>query len=256
MKVLLVGYGRMGSALATGWSKGDRIDVTVVSPHCPTLSNFFTDVRLIPDTYQPDVIVFAVKPQLLLDVAPHYAKFITEQTVVVSVAAGFSLGKLSQLIGGCLVRAMPNLPIIIGQGVIGLYADEISDQQHESVETLFKEVGTIIWVGSEQLINAITAISGSGPAYFYYFTECLARAGEHLGLSSDVALALAQQTFVGAASLVNENRDETVNGLRQQVTSPKGTTAAALVAFDQENLSDCVVTAVQAAFKRAQELSQ
>jgi pyrroline-5-carboxylate reductase len=256
MKVLLVGYGRMGKALATGWLQNGKMDVTIVSPHCPKLSNFFADVRLIPNTYRPDVIIFAVKPQLLLDVAPLYTKFTTEQTVIVSVAAGFALGKLKHLIGGCLVRAMPNLPIIVGQGVMGLYAEEISHQQRESVETLFKEVGTLMWVESEQLIDAVTAISGSGPAYFYYFTECLSRAGEHLGLSFEEARTLAHQTFIGAASLLKQDPYQSVSGLRQQVTSPQGTTAAALAAFEQENLDDCVMTAVQAAFKRAQELSR
>ncbi|MBW8310305.1 MAG: pyrroline-5-carboxylate reductase [Candidatus Paracaedibacteraceae bacterium] len=256
MKVLLVGYGCMGSALATPWSKDDLIELMVVSPHCPQLPNFVCDVKLLADNYRPDAIIFAVKPQLLSKVAPYYAKFVTEHTVVVSVAAGFSLQRLRQLIGGCLVRAMPNLPIVIGQGVIGLYADKISTVQRYCIDLLFGSAGTTTWTASEQLIDAITAISGSGPAYFYYFTECLREAGEHLGLSPDIASMVAQQTFIGTAALLNEKQDQTVEELRQQVTSPNGTTAAALSVFEQEGLKERVKIAVHAAFKRAQELSQ
>ncbi len=256
MKVLLVGYGRMGCALAAAWAKLKGMEIMVVSPHCPKLPNFVSDVRLLADHYRPDVIIFAVKPQLLLEIVPHYVKFTTEQTIIVSVAAGFSLQELSQLIGGCVIRAMPNLPIVIGQGIIGLYADKISDGQRQCVEVLFDNVGITVWAASEQLIDAITAVSGSGPAYFYYFTECLSRAGEQMGLSPAIAQMVAKQTFVGAAALLNEKQDQTVAELRQQVTSPNGTTAAALAAFEQEGLSDCVKIAVQEAFKRAQELSR
>lgn len=256
MKVLLVGYGRMGQALSESWLSSDNFDLTVVSPHCPNLPNFFTSAGQISQQYQADIIVFAVKPQILVKVVPEYRKFVHEHTLVISVATGVSLNTLKELINGHLVRAMPNLPVVAGQGVIGLYACSLSGEEQQLVNHLFKDSGTTVWVESEDLIDAITALSGSGPAYFYYFTECLSQAGQGLGLPTELSAVLARQTFVGAAAVLAAKPDQAIAQLRQQVTSPNGTTAAALAAFEQEELERCVDIAVKAALQRARELSQ
>lgn len=256
MKVLLIGYGRMGQALSESWLNSDDFELTVVSPHCPSLPNFFTSAGQIPHQYQADIIVFAVKPQILVKVVPEYRKFVHEQTLVISVATGVSLNTLKELIGGQLVRAMPNLPVVIGQGVIGLCGYNLSDREQQLVNHLFKDSGTTVWVESEDLIDAITALSGSGPAYFYYFTECLSQAGQKLGLPAELSAVLARQTLLGSAAVLAEKPDQTIAQLRQQVTSPNGTTAAALAAFEHEKLERCVDTAVKASLQRARELSQ
>lgn len=253
MKVLLVGYGRMGRAMVARWG---QMDLTVVSPHCPDQKQFYTDVELLDAaTYQPDVIVFSVKPQKLPDIAPAYSRFIKEQTLVISVAAGFSLESLGRYVAGIHVRAMPNLPVVVGQGITGLYGQDIDEATKHKAELLFASLGRVLWVPSEIAIDAVTAISGSGPAYFYYFTECLVNAAESQGFDRESALMLAQQTFLGAAQILLNITDRDVISWKQEVTSPNGTTAAALAAFEQGNLQDSVDSAVNAAFLRARELS-
>ncbi|WP_029448192.1 pyrroline-5-carboxylate reductase [Candidatus Odyssella thessalonicensis] len=256
MKILLVGYGRMGQALAQQWLSLSDLTLTVISPHSPKHPNFFNQLGDLPSPNKPDLIVFAVKPQVLSSIAADYKPLIGEHTIIVSVAAGISLASLKQWLGESVVRLMPNLPVTVNQGVIGAYAPQLTHRQRLVVEKLLKGLGSVIWVEREVLIDAITAISGSGPAYYYYFTECLARAGQSLGLPLEVAQELAQQTFIGSAAVLAQLPDKEVSELRAQVTSPQGTTAAALQTFEQQNLNQSILKAAKAAFQRAQELSK
>lgn len=256
MNILLVGYGRMGQALFKSCSNLNDFNISVVSPHCPSGENFFRNINELPDSYRPDIILLCVKPQIMADVASEYAKILSSNTLIVSVAAGFSAERLQNLLPGKIIRAMPNLAVSVGQGVIGLYAISITGTQRKIVESLFDQAGKAVWVDSEEAVNALTAISGSGPAYFYYMTECLAQAAENLGFAKDIATLLAEQTFVGAAEVLLNTKEQNAEDLRNQVTSPNGTTAAGIAKFEDNNLNELIRLAVVAAFNRAQELSK
>ena len=214
----------------------------------------------------PDVVVIAVKPQIMEMVLESVkADFAQVNPLIISVAAGITtdqINRWTQVEGGndasnhAIVRAMPNTPALIGQGAIGMFANaQVTDEHKHQTEQLMDAVGTSIWVTEEVNIDAVTALSGSGPAYFFMFMEHLQQAAEDLGLSPENAALLTKKTATGAA-LLAERSPESLRTLKDRVTSPNGTTYAALQSFEQSATDKTVKTALQAAFDRSIEMSK
>lgn len=202
-----------------------------------------------------DVIVLAVKPQQLFTVAEQLALLLTGQ-LVISIAAGIRAPDLSRWLGGygSIVRAMPNTPSLIRAGVTGLYAlPAVTTQQKEDAANILNAVGSVLWVEQETLLDAVTALSGSGPAYIFYFIEAMQQAGMELGLSKAQARQLTLQTFLGATQLASQS-EEDVTILRSRVTSKGGTTEQALLRMEQDDIRNAIVRAIHVAFERAQQM--
>ena len=206
-----------------------------------------------------DVIVLAIKPQVM-QAALESVKGVALKpgAFIVSVAAGLPIHLLQGWLGEQhpVVRVMPNTPALVGAGVSGLFASEqASDEQKQVAESIMRAVGSVVWVDSEELIDSVTAVSGSGPAYFFYFIEALERAALGNGLSAEQARLLSLETAFGAAKLALESNADAAT-LRQRVTSPGGTTEAALQVFKKHAISDSIAEAVSAAADRARELAK
>ncbi len=263
--IVLMGAGNMGSALLSGWLKGgmDAASVIVVDP------SPFDPVKLRlaqagvahhvlpPQGIIADILFIAIKPQIMETVLASFQPIIGTETVVVSIAAGKTLGFIEQYLGaGAMVRAMPNTPAMIGRGITGAYANEqVSVEQKATIEALLRVCGPVEWVASEALIDAVTAVSGSGPAYVFYLIECMAEAGRKIGLPAELAMRLARATVAGSGELVHRSPEE-VERLRQNVTSPGGTTQAALdVLMGDNGMQPLFDKAIAAARKRAEELA-
>jgi pyrroline-5-carboxylate reductase len=257
----LVGAGNMGGALLSGWlERGmDSAAVTVIDPN-PPMAARQSGVKLANGPAglgKFDVLVIAIKPQLFADVLPGLSQLCGPETIVVSVAAGQTVESIARRLGhaGAIVRTMPNTPALVGRGVTGAYASSaVSPGGRERVNTLLEAVGKVAWVEDEGLIDAVTAVSGSGPAYVFHLVEAMAEAGRKAGLPSDLAMLLARETVSGAGELLARS-SEPASRLRENVTSPKGTTAAALeVLMGEGGLVPLMERAVAAAKRRAQEL--
>ena len=205
-----------------------------------------------------DVVILAVKPQVMADAARSIAAQVAAGgSLVISIAAGVTLDTLAERLGGdaAIVRCMPNTPALLRCGASGLYANEnTSDGQRQHAEFILGAVGLTRWVESEQELDAITALSGSGPAYFFLLLEAMVDAGCELGLDRDVATELAQQTALGAARMARESDVDLVE-LRRRVTSPGGTTQAAVESFERDGLREIVASAMRAANDRAAEMA-
>jgi pyrroline-5-carboxylate reductase len=202
-----------------------------------------------------EVVVFAVKPQQMREAAS-FSGLKPNANLVVSIAAGITLTTLAGWLGGHakLVRAMPNTPALIGAGVTGLYAmPGVSEAERKQAEAILAAVGGTVWIGDEALMDAVTAVSGSGPAYVFWFIEQLAAAGENLGLAKEISQKLAVETVLGAAKLAAQSADSPAV-LRERVTSKGGTTEAALKAFEDQKLAERFLRAVEAARDRGAEL--
>ena len=217
--------------------------------------NIFTDNQLA--VKGADIIVLAVKPQIMRQVCEQLAVAVTDQQLVISIAAGITSDSLIRWLGvHTIIRCMPNTPALIQQGVSGLYATKaVSTQQRKQAEQLLSAVGLAVWLENEQLIDAVTAVSGSGPAYFFLLIEAMTEAGIKLGLPADIAAQLAQYTAQGASNMACQSTLDAAQ-LRQQVTSPNGTTDAAIRAFQQGGFNQLVETALRSAASRSQELAQ
>lgn len=207
----------------------------------------------------PDIVILAVKPQVMKAVlADVRDSILTNDPLVISVAAGITTAQIERWLRPELsvVRTMPNTPALIGQGAIGMYANQqVDGRQKRMTEQIMDAVGTAVWLDEESQVDAVTALSGSGPAYFFMFMEHLQAAAEALGLSVEDAALLTKKTAVGAA-LLAERSDESLATLRERVTSPNGTTAAALDAFASQHISDIIAQAVKAANERSVTLSR
>ncbi len=259
----------MGGALLRGWLAGDVIAPSRSAVFDPAIGGEMKSlcashgVALNPpldDAIKAgvDAVVIAVKPQMASDVLGRFTE-LASQAVVISVMAGKSVAGISAALGGAvkIARAMPNLPVAIGKGMTGLYAPEaVDDAGRELVEVLMRAAGETVWVNAEAEIDLVTAISGSGPAYYFLLTEALIEAGEALGLSKDVAAKLARATFIGAGALMDAETRSPAQ-MRHSVTSPGGTTEAALNILDGDvkALGRLVDEAVRAAAARARDLS-
>ena len=204
-----------------------------------------------------DVIVLATKPQVLKDVCLALAPSLTAGQLLVSIAAGISCASLSNWLGARpIVRCMPNTPALLRQGVSGLYANaDVSPAQRELAEQLLAAVGLAVWLENEQQIDAVTAVSGSGPAYFFLLIEAMTAAGEQLGLPKAIAAQLTLQTALGAAHMAVAS-DVDAAELRRRVTSPNGTTDAAIKAFQAGGFAELVEQALTAAAKRSAALAE
>ena len=247
---LLVGCGRMGTALLKGWA---RSNVVVIDPSAP---GALPDLDAAGDI-APELIVLAVKPQVLPQIAPLYARFAKEATFL-SIAAGKPLAALADWLGhqAALVRAMPNTPAAIGKGISVATANRhVTDRGRALAHQALMAGGQVEWVEDEGLLDAVTALSGSGPAYVFHLVEALAQAGQHLGLPAELAMKLARQTVIGSGHLL-EQSPETAAALREAVTSPGGTTAAALeVLMGDNGLKELMLAALVAAARRSRELA-
>lgn len=205
-----------------------------------------------------DVIVLGVKPQQMQSLTKDIASIIQEkQALIISVAIGISTDMLSNWLGGdlAIVRSMPNTPALVSAGASGLYANlHVTELQREFAESLHRAVGMAIWVDKESLIDVVAALSGSGPAYFFYLIEAMQKAAVKLGLPEKEAGILALQTALGASKLAIESEDD-VETLRRKVTSPKGTTEQAIKVFDERQFPGIIEAGMRAAIARAQELT-
>lgn len=267
--LVLVGAGKMGGALLSGWlDKGlppKQVFVRDPSP-TPDVARLIAE-RGIPLNFSiadlaarnPSVVLLAVKPQAMESVLPELRALVSPDTLFLSIAAGTSLLRLKELLGGDIaaVRAMPNTPAAIGRGITAAFANaQATAEQRVLASDLLAAVGEVGWVDSEPQIDAVTAISGSGPAYVFYMTECLAAAGEALGLAPELAMQLARATVSGSGEMLHQLPDE-AGVLRKNVTSPGGTTAAALdVLMGEGGLSPLMRRATAAARDRARELGR
>jgi pyrroline-5-carboxylate reductase len=261
--IYLIGAGRMGGALLRGWLAAgfSAGSLSVKEPNpSPELAELLKD-RGIPETPNsaPDVLVLAVKPQIMTEVLNEAASHAGHHSVVLSIAAGRTIASVARHFSptSAIVRAMPNLPAEIGRGITALYANEhVTSSQRELCETLMRAVGDTTWIVDEHLMDAVTAVSGSGPAYVFYLAECLASAGREAGLPPDLANQLARATVTGAGELLHRSTLSPAE-LRENVTSPAGTTAAALsVLMRKDGLEEIMDEAVDAAASRSRELSQ
>ncbi len=262
--LLLVGCGKMGSALLQGWQRHHpALKIIMCDPHNP--GAHYHDLSDIHEQF--DLCVLAVKPDQIHDVAACAHARLNPHGVLISIAAGKTLKNLEVLSHANsteqsdmrrIVRVMPNTPAAIGHGMSVAVANEyVTDAQKEFIGTLFQSVGKFAWIEDETLMDAVTALSGSGPAYLFYFIEALAAAGESLGLDRTLSLTLARETIFGSAHLAAQASEDAAQ-LRKNVTSPNGTTAAALKVLMAEDtgLAPLLRQTLEAAHNRGREMGK
>ena len=263
--VVLLGAGKMGLALARGWIAGGLPpgQLVLVDPFAGDAAKKFADennVRLLKTTEHvlTHVLVLAVKPQSMAEAMQQVLPSVGLQTLVISIAAGISLKTLTLgLDTGRVIRCMPNTPAQVGKGITGAVGGlDVTEADRALASDLLGSAGQVVWFTEESKLDAVTAVSGSGPAYVFYLVEALAVAGMRQGLEPGQAMQLARQTVVGAAALM-EVDNQSVSILRENVTSPKGTTAAALaVLMAPDGLEALMDRAVLAARMRSEELGR
>jgi pyrroline-5-carboxylate reductase len=255
----------MGAAMLRGWlAAGAASRFLVVEPAGtpPSLDSaacveWYAAMEALPDDLAPNTVVFAVKPQVVDEVAPCYRRWVNPATLFVSIVAGKTLADLARHLGpAAIVRAMPNTPAAIGRGITVACANRlVKTEQREFCGQLLDAIGESAWIDDEALLDSVTAVSGSGPAYVFLLIEALARAGEAEGLPPELALRLARSTVAGSGELARVSPD-TPAQLRENVTSPGGTTRAALdVLMATDGLPALVRRAVAAASARSRELA-
>jgi len=261
---LLAGAGKMGGAMLTSWlARGlAPAQVAVIEPHpsAEILALAAQGIRLNPsakDIGHAATLVVALKPQMFREVGPGLKPFVASSTLVVSIMAGTTIASIGQVCGGSVVRAMPNTPAAIGRGItVAVAANNVSAAQRAVADALLRATGSVEWVGDEGLMDAVTAVSGSGPAYIFLLAEELARAGVEAGLPAELATKLARETVAGSGELLFRSELPSAT-LRQNVTSPGGTTAAALEVLRGEGgLPSLLTRAVAAATRRSRELAK
>jgi pyrroline-5-carboxylate reductase len=262
--IVLAGAGKMGGAMLSGWlAQGlDARRVGVIEPHpSEEISALVAKgVRLNPspkDVGDVATLVVALKPQTFRDARAMLRSFIGPATLVVSIMAGATIASIEQVCGGKVVRAMPNTPAAIGRGItVAVAANNVSAAQRAVADALLRATGSVEWVDDESLMDAVTAVSGSGPAYIFLLAEELARAGVEAGLPPDLATKLARETVAGSGELLHRSELSSAT-LRQNVTSPGGTTAAALeVLMGPDGMQSLLTRAVAAATRRGKELAK
>lgn len=257
-KILFIGCGKMGGALLSGmlthYAKEDFVTIT---PHDYQDIQKKYGVKAVASAeeitdWQFDVAILAVKPQTLPDILPQYQSLLPKTTLLISIAAGKTCSFFKHyFLDTHIIRAMPNLPATIGQGVTALCAaDDLKENQRKLAETVFSGAGEVVWLEDEARMDAFTAIAGSGPAYVFHFIEAFTAAAEALGIAESVAL----KTFFGSVALANQS-EQSAAALRQAVTSPKGTTEAGLEVLMQEDvLTKLLIETAKAAKSRSEEL--
>ncbi|RMF19643.1 MAG: pyrroline-5-carboxylate reductase [Gammaproteobacteria bacterium] len=264
--ITFIGAGNMASAIIKGLlAKGFAADQ--ISASCPepaqldTLSREYgigTSTDNTAFTAQADIVILAVKPQVMAPVCEGLVDTVQQRRpLIISIAAGLSSGQIDQFLGGGLpvVRVMPNTPAQVGCGATGMFANaQVSPEQRSQAEAIFRAVGIVEWFEDEQQLHAVTALSGSGPAYGFLFIEALEDAAVSCGLNADQARRLAIQTLAGAAKLAAES-DLPPGELKRRVMSPGGTTEQAIRTFEAGGFEALVRKAVQAAWRRGFELA-
>jgi pyrroline-5-carboxylate reductase len=264
-KIAFIGGGNMASSIIGGMlANGFQPEQICVgnrgAEKCQRLNQTY-GIAATSDNHaavaDADIVVMAVKPQVMGSVITELVSSIKPGTVVVSVAAGIQLSNLEEWLGEsrAIIRVMPNTPSMVRCGAAGLFANElVSSEQKASVEAMFNAVGISCWVDNEAKIDAVTAVSGSGPAYFFLMMEAMQKVGQELGLSEQVARELTIQTALGAAQMASTSEHNTTD-LRLQVSSPGGTTQAAIAKFQSLDIEDTFRQAMEAARNRAREMA-
>jgi pyrroline-5-carboxylate reductase len=262
--IVLAGAGKMGGAMLTGWlARGlDPKNVAVIEPHPAAEISALVKkgVRLNPqakDVGGAATLVVALKPQMFREAGPALKPFAGPSTLVVSIMAGTTIALIAQVCGSSVVRAMPNTPAAIGRGItVAVAAKGVGASQRAVADALLRAMGSVEWVDDEGLMDAVTAVSGSGPAYVFLLAEELARAGVEAGLPEELATKLARETVAGSGELLFRSQEASAT-LRQNVTSPGGTTAAALeVLMGEGGMQSLLTRAVAAATRRSKELAK
>ena len=264
--LVLVGAGKMGGAMLEGWLKGGAKPSHIVAldpAPPPEMKALFerTGIRLNPDIStitDAEVVVVAVKPQIMEEVLPALKPLKMSHPLILSVAAGKTIASFERHFGtdAAVIRTIPNTPAAVGRGITAMAGNaNVSAAQMGLARSLLEAVGEVVTVPNEAMIDAVTAVSGSGPAYVFYLTECLAAAGEKVGLPKDLAVQLARATVAGAGELMRQSGTD-AGTLRQNVTSPKGTTYEALqVLMAEDGLQPLFDKAIAAATRRSRELA-
>jgi pyrroline-5-carboxylate reductase len=260
--IALAGAGKMGGAMLTGWLAGglDAKQVVVIEPmpSAEIAALVARGIQLNPKHIGTvETLVVAVKPQSFREAGAQLKSFVGPTTLVVSIMAGTTIASLSEVCSGAVVRAMPNTPAAIGRGItVVVPAANVSAAQRVTADALLRATGSVEWVEDESLMDAVTAVSGSGPAYIFLLAEELARAGVAAGLPEELATKLARETVAGSGELLHRS-DLSAAILRQNVTSPGGTTAAALsVLMGEDGLQQLMIRAIAAATARSKELAK
>lgn len=265
--LVLVGAGRMGGAMLEGWLErgAEPAKIVVLDPAAPEPVRRLAGERgialnpALEDIAEPQVVVLAVKPQIMDEVLPGIAPLARQRPLFLSVAAGRTIASFEAALGGdaAIVRAMPNTPAAVGRGITVFCPNgHVSAAQADLAESLLSAVGEVGRVDDEALMDAVTGVSGSGPAYVFHLAECLAQAGVEAGLPEDLATRLARATVAGAGELMRRSGEPAAT-LRENVTSPGGTTAAGLeVLMAADGLQPLVTRTVAAAARRSRELAE
>ncbi len=266
-KITFIGGGNMARSLINGLLMDNNdvqlcvsdLDETQLDGIRQNWANVKTTTNNLEAIDQVDVVILAVKPQVMGEVTQPLAELAqTQKPLFISIAAGVTEEKLSNWLGADvpIVRCMPNTPALVQSGATGLYANEhVSTEQHDLAESIMRAVGITVWLKQESLLDAVTAVSGSGPAYFFLVMEAMQQAAEKLGINAEEAKLLTLQTAFGAAKLALESSDSPAE-LRKKVTSKGGTTEAALGKLIEGGLPELFDTALQAADQRAKELAK
>lgn len=265
-KIAFIGAGNMAKAIIGGLvAEGFmRADISASGPRMETLGKVANEFGIAVTTdnaaaaAKADVLILSVKPQVLKEVATAIKASLTHKPLIISVAAGITTQSLAKWLGEdqAIVRCMPNTPSQLRAGASGLYANaHVSDAQRSQANTILGAVGIVQWLDEESLLNAVTAVSGSGPAYFFLMMEAMIEAGMKMGLTRGCATELTLQTALGAAMLAKESNVD-VAELRRKVTSPKGTTEQAILSFERDDIRAIYQRAMEACSHRAEELSE
>ena len=257
--LLILGGGNMGSALASCWHEAfPDLAITVAETNADKRAALTARGLHAPEELEvPEdgfsIVVVAIKPQGFAELVPHLAEIAGNATVV-SIMAGVTLATIKEAGLEFVARVMPNTPVSIGEGMSAIYAPDLPDDRLEDVQTLFEAAGRAVMLDSEAQMHAVTAISGSGPAYVFAFMEALEKAAIGMGLDAELARALVGQTLSGAALLADVSGEDPAE-LRRQVTSPGGTTEAALKVLSDEGFAELVAKATKASRSRSEALS-
>lgn len=265
MKITFIGGGNMATALISGlFQQGfTSAQICVVEINADIREklkhqfNVSVEEELSKGVARSDIIVLSIKPQQLVELAKRLGPLL-DQHLVISIAAGICATDIVRWLGGHerVIRAMPNTPSLVGAGVSGLYAAPGTQKQDkQNAEIILSAVGAVLWVEHEEMLHAVTAISGSGPAYVFYFIESMQQAGIELGLTAQQARQLSLDTFLGASKLASQS-DEEVSILRARVTSKGGTTEQAIQAMEKNDVKNQIKQAIYAADKRSRALSE
>ncbi|MEO0393357.1 MAG: pyrroline-5-carboxylate reductase [Pseudomonadota bacterium] len=265
IRLLQIGCGNMGGALLDAAMATDRLDQSVIidpratRPDLPAYIRLMPDLTKLPTRFRADVLLLAVKPQMIAELAPLIAGY-RHQAVIVSIMAGVTMAQLAALFGADapIIRTMPNTPAAVRSGLSALMAnDQVTPEQKRLTSLLFDAAGDTVWLTDEGQFDAFTGLAGSGPAYLFHMVEALEAAGVAAGLAPEIAAISARKTIIGAAALLHDSAESPAR-LRENVTSPNGTTAAGLAALmaDDDGLTALLAKTVKAAADRSKALAQ